>query len=392
MRRCSRPPLSAAGTYRSLACLSAGDDGSSADSVRLNDGGKNVRSGFSEVSYHGVLRCGASGVFVVLQFALFVLIFPTIAGADGWDIALKRLGELWAPVLVLLLFVSYVIGSIFRAKRMNETDVLCYGLFHELSSDRSGSLATRYFPYVESLRKFKSALLLDLVDQRAVDIPPSGLSANGGKAAATGSAEPSVKQEEDRPPWNQAGDKGAMALAERIYGSWKAKLCVANPPAFEFAQAFEARTRFFAGMLWAARWSITLMCLSAMVLWLKAPLRILLAMLTLGVLRLFEAYAGRESENRANSNNGDGSAAAVAVPSAAPSAVAPSIAAELSVAAPSATPAAAPSALSGASAAALYAAVPSATPAAAPSAAAPSVAAAASSVAGTALSAVGLRS
>jgi hypothetical protein len=90
------------------------------------------------------------------------------------------------------------------------------------------------------------------------NVPPFGLSCD----------EPA----EDIEPWQ--GDKSAdWEEGERMYGFWKAKLCVGASAAFEYAQAAEARTRFFFGMLWAARWSLRLMFFAAAILWTRGDPR-----------------------------------------------------------------------------------------------------------------------
>lgn len=217
------------------------------------------------------------GFYILLEVGLLALAFPDVAGTVDWGQTLKEMGSLWAPALVLLLLVSYLIGSVFRTWRIRDTDKLCYALFHHSAHESAGETD---FPYREALRKSKNAVwnALSQIERDAAfalrkagqadedvqreHIPPFGLSLS----------DPS----KDTGPWKKAQGP-ERGEGERIYNVWKSKLCVGAPSAFVFGEAAEARARFFFGMLWATRWSLRLMFLTAGVLSARAiPARLVL--------------------------------------------------------------------------------------------------------------------
>jgi hypothetical protein len=220
------------------------------------------------------------GFFLLLQIALLIGVF------QDWFVQISgnadAIGKVWAPSLVLVLFVSYIIGSVFRTWAIDDTDALCAALF-------PGSLDYRrtdpVFPYRERLRWCKDVVCMSLSMYELARIfhlgtkggskeaalrdyvPPFGLArSEEEQKKAPWSKEPGWVSVTDQEPWKHA-DAPDWRDGLLIYNSWKATLCVNTPSGFEFAEASEARTRFFFGMLWAARWSLRLMAFTASVLW-----------------------------------------------------------------------------------------------------------------------------
>jgi hypothetical protein len=204
------------------------------------------------------------GFYLVMQLSLLVLAFPGISGLIDWSEVPKSLEKIWAPALVILLFVSYLIGSVFRATSVKDTDDFCYDLYHAHRSGDMRSYETeRYFPYVESLRGIKNAIIeaLSREDRSRLSIGdmPNGSNLRDGPSDAIppfGLA--NVSSSGDKAPWD-GGENRDWRKCLSIFDFWKARLCIENSSGFEFAQAAEARTRFFAGIIWAARWGLTLM-------------------------------------------------------------------------------------------------------------------------------------
>jgi hypothetical protein len=252
---------------------------------------------FRTTDFFGIVLPGA---YLVCELALVVLLFV----GPNFDIEdAKNLGSLWAPILVLLLFVSYLIGSVFRTWTVDDTDDKFAALFPEYSDEVPGETA---FPYRERLKRGKDAVCLAMspgdfevvfrqyaraktknLDQLSPTdketalrdyLPPFGLARSpreqgkfGGEPEQPGGwpvLKPSLKHAE---PW--VDDITILHRGNHIFNFWKAVLCVNSASGFEFAEACEARTRFFFGMLYAARWSLRIMCVAAAALFIRLILR-----------------------------------------------------------------------------------------------------------------------
>ena len=97
------------------------------------------------------------GFFLVLQFGSLIIACEHPRRTLDW--IASHMGTLWAPSLVLLLFVSYLIGSVFRTWAIEDTDHLCGALFPASSEDPQRETA---FPYRERLRRGKDAVCSSL--------------------------------------------------------------------------------------------------------------------------------------------------------------------------------------------------------------------------------------
>ena len=75
---------------------------------------------FRTTDFFGIVLPGA---YLVCQVGLLGMLFILPAGSA--DNIASKLGSLWAPLLVLLLFVSYLIGSVFRTWSVDDTDRMC---------------------------------------------------------------------------------------------------------------------------------------------------------------------------------------------------------------------------------------------------------------------------
>ena len=261
--------------------------------------------------FYFLLQIGLIGVLLALEYDPIAEAYVFVSAPDvTWTNLATILQQVWAPLLVLLLFLCYLVGTVFRTAVASDTDSLCYELFHANESKRFGSrsTSTRHFMYVESLRGNKLAVSDALVTpptnydgvrerqdaparpsdtppssnptrrdteintwmwaNATTQIPPWGLGLDDDDHAAdnrgiwsTQYRSSDIVQREDR---KKALPNDAAAGAwrtERLFGYWKSVLCLEAPAAFERAQFFEARTRFFTGMIWAARRSITAMLL-----------------------------------------------------------------------------------------------------------------------------------
>jgi hypothetical protein len=234
---------------------------------------------FRTTDFFGIVLPGA---YLVCELGLLVVLFvgPSITINEA-----KDLGSLWAPILVLLLFVSYLIGSVFRTWTVDDTDNKFATLFPDQSDELLGETA---FPYRERLRRGKDAACLAMSrgDFEAVFrqytrtceeeclspkekeealrdyLPPFGLARSRreqGKFA--GESRYSFGFLPDVEPW--VDDIKVPHRGNDIHNFWKAVLCVNTASGFEFAEATEARTRFFFGMLCAARWSLRVLFFTA---------------------------------------------------------------------------------------------------------------------------------
>jgi|GEM_PF-4804111 hypothetical protein len=239
---------------------------------------------FRTTDFFGIVLPGA---YLVCQVGLLGMLFILPAGSA--DNIASKLGSLWAPLLVLLLFVSYLIGSVFRTWSVDDTDRMCAALFPDYSDEAEKETE---FPYRERLRRGKDAVCMAMSkgdfefvfrqhpsgktgDQLTVEqkeealrdyLPPFGLARSsserwkyGGTVTENEQGRPAGTPEkfDDVEPW--AGEVGLLRRGTHVHNFWKAILCVNSPSGFEFAEATEARSRFFFGMLWAARWSLRLM-------------------------------------------------------------------------------------------------------------------------------------
>jgi len=223
------------------------------------------------------------GFFLVLQISLLAVLAQHPKQSLHW--IATSLGNLWAPSLVLVLFVSYLIGSIFRTWAIEDTDGLCRTLFPASAEDPKEETN---FPYRERLRRGKDVVCasLSLQELKSVTdlrqegeteehallryLPPFGLARSVDAQKAEWRFSPPSHFLHDDEPWFDAVK--SSRIGERIYNYWKGRLCVGSQSGFEYGEASEARTRFFFGMLWAARWSLRLMLLTALALWIRAGL------------------------------------------------------------------------------------------------------------------------
>lgn len=183
---------------------------------------------FSVLDLFGVLMPG----FFMLATVAFVFL-DISKGREGSSVveALQQLAaplEHWASVPVVL-FMSYLLGSIPRAFVVATADNLCAKVRRRLlvmagrklqdarNSWRRSLLTAKFFPYPKAMR----CTLAELLKHREASKHVVRI----GK--------------EDRP--------GIMA----VFDYWKLVLCMREPRAFAYIQMLEARVRFFVGMFWA---------------------------------------------------------------------------------------------------------------------------------------------
>lgn len=153
-----------------------------------------------------------------IAFALMA-IADTGGTGSAWERMLSFLEPLerW-PVAALLLFASYVLGSIPRTVPVNFTDGVC-SVFHKAAKDDDswyGRLINSNFPYVPMLEVSAGELNEQLAFSPKVVAP---------------------KQ-----------TRSIMSL----FDFWKTTLCHESPATFSLVQSLEGRVRWFVGMFWAA--------------------------------------------------------------------------------------------------------------------------------------------
>lgn len=135
----------------------------------------------------------------------------------------EQLKSLFFPLLLFILFASYIFGSISRAlpvSRIEQTFPLCQNKFPYFTFSRCE------FPYP-----------LHAVPPFHCHFPyPDKLS-----DAVTTLEKQGLKQNIDL-------NKG---VPPSVFNYWKDFVCIASPQGFEFYQTFETRSRMFAGMIFA---------------------------------------------------------------------------------------------------------------------------------------------
>ncbi|HHM06263.1 MAG TPA: hypothetical protein ENJ19_11080 [Gammaproteobacteria bacterium] len=166
-----------------------------------------------------------SGTYILLSFYIFV-----IAGTDS---QMQGGASLWAAfiplvdlthskptTLLLMLFSSYLLGSVLRALPVSFSEKAVNMFF----SDKEP------FPYQSELDNFFSEL-----------------KRNSRIAGIDGHTVPD----------------GGNAITKRVFNYWKHVICLHAPEAFVNYQEFEARTRFFSGMFLAGAIGafVSLLCL-----------------------------------------------------------------------------------------------------------------------------------
>jgi hypothetical protein len=155
------------------------------------------------------------GLLLVSVIILFMSawIHPMVSATDTLRELSENFEKHWSWSVVLL-FLSYLIGSFLRAVPVKLTDRFCARAFGSVARD----------PYDRKLYKMDFPYLAMLSDQ-LVALQAHGIG---------------------------TGTKLPEKFAHTIYNFWKLRLCLRAAPAFAHAQELEARVRLFAGMIWAS--------------------------------------------------------------------------------------------------------------------------------------------
>lgn len=182
---------------------------------------KSIISKFGKIDFFAVLPSGTY-TFLSLYFLLGLDHQQRDVHESLWS-SLEPLVHLThdkPPVIILILFSAYILGSILRAVPVTNSENFICSKEHR-------------FPYERTVKKMfdsiKSNPQLTNIDSHVVPDLSDG-------------------------------------LPKHVYNCWKDIVCVCSPEGFAYYQEFEARTRFFAGMFLAG--CIGIVC---------APLTLLLA-------------------------------------------------------------------------------------------------------------------
>jgi len=165
---------------------------------------------FNKFSKNELFAVFPPGFYILMVAYSCYVASQACSSSSLWSVFAKLAGAVRdnPAYLLFILFAAYLFGSIFRALPV-------------AWAERTIPWFTSHFPYENVLEETLSVLNRNT---------------------------PASKHNPRKGPSLSRG------LPKRVFNYWKDALCVNSPEGFEYYQAYEARSRLFAGMIWAG-WS-----------------------------------------------------------------------------------------------------------------------------------------